>query len=250
MDPYLERPAIWPDLHHRLITALADVLGPRVRPKYVVRVDFRVYRETVTDLELIGRPDVDVRQLREEAVATYQSPESGQPRTVKVPLTDVIRRGYLQVKETASDDVVTVIEVLSPTNKRPGKNRRQYEKKRQAVLDSSTHLVEIDLLRRYPPMPLDGAGTTDHYRILVSRSEERPQADLYLFSVRDPIPTFALPLRSGDEEPDVDLNTALRELYERAGYDLSTDYTQDLVPPLEGDDAAWIAERLERAGLR
>lgn len=250
MDPYLEHPDLWSDLHHRLITTLADTLGPQVRPRYIVRVDFRTYRETVAGLELIGRPDVDVRRVREQAVATYRASEPPQPRTVRVPVTDVIRRGYLQVKDVASGDVITATEILSPTNKRPGKNRRDYEDKRQAILDSSTHLVEIDLLRQYQPMPFEGAGETGHYRILVSRSEKRPQADLYLLSVREPIPTFNLPLRSGDDEPLVDLNTLLHDLYERAGYDLSIDYTRDAVPPLEGKDTAWAAELLREAGLR
>jgi len=251
MDPYLEHPDLWSDVHHRLITTLADTLGPQVRPRYVVRVDFHAYRETVTGLELVGRPDVDVRRvIREQAIATYRATPPSQPRSVRVPVTDVIRQGYLRVKDATSGDVITVIEVLSPTNKRPGKNRADYEKKRQVVLDSSTHLVEIDLLRQHPPMPFEGAGETGHYRILVSRSENRPAADLYLFSVREPIPTFNLPLRPKDNEPLVDLNTLLHDLYERAGYDLSIDYTLDAVPPLEGEDAVWAARLLREAGLR
>ncbi|MBS1251329.1 MAG: hypothetical protein MAG451_00361 [Anaerolineales bacterium] len=244
MDPYLEHPDIWSDLHHRLITALADTLGPEVRPRYVVRVDFRVYRETVSGMELLGRPDADVREIRERAVASYRATGSPQPQTVRVPVTDVVRQGYLQVKDTTSGEVVTVIEILSPTNKRPGKDREEYEEKRQAILDSSTHLVEVDLLRRHPPMPFEGASETGHYRILVSRSAQRPEAELYLFSVRTSILTFSLPLRAGDEEPVIDLNALLRRLYENAGYDLSIDYTRDPIPPLEGEDAGWAHELL------
>ena len=248
MDPYLEHPDLWPDLHHRLITALADALGPQVRPRYVVRVEVRTYRETAAGLELLGRPDVDVGHvMREQAAAAYRAPSPSQPRPVRVPVTGWIRQGYLQVRDPATGDIVTVVELLSPTNKRPGPNRRDYERKRQAILDSSSHLVEIDLLRQYPPMPMEGTGEVGHYRILVSRSERRPQADLYLFSVRDPIPTFPLPLRPGDEEPLVDLNALLHALYDRAGYDLSIDYTRDPVPPLEGEDAAWAAARLRDA---
>ncbi len=251
MDPYLEHPGLWFDVHHRLITTLADTLGLQVRPRYVVRVGVRMYRETISTLELVGRPDVDLsRVVREQAVATYQPARPPQPRTVRVPLTDTIRQGYLQVRDPASGDVITAIDILSPTNKRAGKNRRDYEEKRQAILDSSTHLVEIDLLRQYPPMPFEGTDETAHYRILVSRSEKRPQADLYLFSVREPIPTFNLPLRPGDEEPLVDLNALLHHLYERAGYDLSIDYTLDAVPPLQGEYAVWAADFLREKGLR
>lgn len=251
MDPYLEHPGLWSDVHHRLIIALADTLGPQVRPRYVVRVDIHTYRERVTGLELIGLPDVDVsRVIREQAVGIYRTVTPPQPRPVTVPVTDITRQGYLQIKDVTSGDVITVIEILSPANKRPGRNRADYEEKRQAILDSSTHLVEIDLLRRYRPMPFEGTGESNHHRILLSRSEKRPRADLYLFSVREAIPSFNLPLRSGDDEPLVDLNTLLRDLYERAGYDLSIDYTLDAVPPLEGEDAVWAAEVLRKAGLR
>jgi len=251
MDPYLERPGLWSDVHHRLVIALADTLEPQVRPRYVVRVDVHTYRETVTGLELIGRPDVDVRRtVHEQAVATYRTAPPPQPRPVMVPVTDVLRQGYLQVKDPTSGDVITVIEILSPINKRPGKNRADYEEKRQAILDSSTHLVEIDLLRQYRPMPFQGVSAVDHYRILVSRSEKRSQADLYTFSVREPIPRFSLPLRAGDDEPPVDLNTLLHSLYERAAYDLSIDYTLDPIPPLEGEDAVWAEQFLREASLR
>ncbi|RMF26349.1 MAG: DUF4058 family protein, partial [Chloroflexi bacterium] len=61
--------------------------------------------------------------------------------------------------------------------------------------------------------------------------------------------TFPLPLRPGDEEPLVDLNALLHALYDRAGYDLSIDYTRPPVPPLEGEDATWAAARLRDARL-
>ncbi|MCS7221892.1 MAG: DUF4058 family protein [Anaerolineae bacterium] len=54
-------------------------------------------------------------------------------------------------------------------------------------------------------------------RIPVSRSYRRPRADLYIFSVREPIPIFRLHLRRGYGEPLVDLGRLLYELYDRAG---------------------------------
>jgi hypothetical protein len=76
------------------------------------------------------------------------------------------------------------------------------------------------------------------------RSNLRPQADLYGFNVQEPIPTFLLPLRQGDEEPLVDVGRLLHDLYDRAGYDLSIDYGRDPVPPFDGEDAAWVKELL------
>jgi hypothetical protein len=79
-----------------------------------------------------------------------------------------------------------------------------------------------------------------HDSSLVSRSNRRPQADLYGFDVQDPIPTFSLPLRHGDEEPLVDVGQLLHDLYDRAGYDLSIDYRREPAPPFVGEDADWV----------
>jgi hypothetical protein len=145
--------------------------------------------------------------------------------------------------------VVAAIEILSPSNKRPGsEGRRQYEKKRRTLFGTLTHFVEIDLCRMGPPMPLRGKAPASDYRILVSRSEQRPRADLHPFSVRDPFPSFHLPLQSGDDEPAVDLRAALARVYEEAALDLSIDYGGEALPPLGAADAAWCRELLERAG--
>lgn len=192
----------------------------------------------------IGRPDVaTIREVREPA-EPYAAPSQGQLRTVQVPILDVVEEGYLEVRDVVSGEVVTAVELLSPTNKRAGEGRRQYETKRLTILGSLTHLVEIDLIRAYEPMLVYGDGHHSHYRILVSRSQRRPRADLFTFNVQDPIPAFKLPLRRGDEEPTVDMGELLGELYDRAGYDLSVDYRLDPVPPLEDEDAVWAAQLL------
>jgi hypothetical protein len=99
-------------------------------------------------------------------------------------------------------------------------------------------------------MSMGGNGHSAHYRILVSREERRPKADLLPFSVRHPIPDFTLPLRRGDEDVTVPLNSLLHDLYDRAGYDLRIDYRSDPEPPLEGDDVIWADGLLCQAGFR
>ena len=251
MDPYLEHPAIWPDVHQRLIVALADALGPQLRPRYRAAIEERVY---VTDVEgpfFLGRPDVSVVEVGRTAGPAMQAPVAlVEPRIVQVPLLDRIREGYLEVREAAIGGVVTVVELLLPTNKYPGEGRRLYEEKRMQVLGTRTHLVEIDLLRGGEPMRMWGDGRGSHYRILVSRAERRPRAELYAFNLQDAVPPFPLPLRTGDEEPIVELGPLLHALYDRAGYDLAVDYTADPVPPLEADDAAWAGQLLREKGLR
>lgn len=251
MDPYLEHPESWQGFHNSLIAAVALDLAPRLRPRYYVATEERTYLHAPDRVTFIGRPDVTVLSpvLQEPRAEWRVEPVAGAV-SVEVPVPDVVREAYLEIRQTGSDEVVTVLEILSPTNKRPGEGRRQYEQKRLTIFGSLTNLVEIDLLRAGEPMPMWGNGHGTHYRILVSRARQRPSADLYAFSVRQPIPDFPLPLHPDDPEPPVALNRILHELYERAGYDLRINYRAHALPPLEGEDAAWADALLHQARLR
>ena len=145
-----------------------------------------------------------------------------------------------------SIEVITAIEILSPTNNESKDGRQQYEQKRLKVLASSTSLVEIDLLRGGKPFAMQVVGQpverASHYRIVISRSWQRPSADLYLFDVRQPIPSFLIPLRPGEQEPVLPLNRILHDLYDQGGYDLAIDYTQPADPPLATEDASWAKQ--------
>ena len=248
MNPYLEHPEIWPGVHHWLIVELARFLSPQLRPKYRVAVEVRMYETIGKQSLLVGIPDLTIKGSQPTTkqsitnVAVAQPPT--QPQTVEVPLPETIKQGYLEVREVGSGEVVTAIEILSPINKRSGKGRQQYESKRNKVLGSSTHLVEIDLLRKGQPMPVYHSNMPTNYRILVSRGDRRPQADLYAFNLPDTIPSFPLPLKSGDTEPLVDLQLLLNNIYDQASYDLAIDYTQEPVPPLLEEERVWVNKLL------
>ena len=245
MDPYLEHPALWPDVHNSLIAALRDVLAEAVAPRYYVALEQRAYLLTPDDIVLVGRPDISVvgeRLRRDAAVA----PRQNGVLEVELPMADELREDYLEVREVKTGRVVTVLELLSPTNKVNLDGREQYLRKRGQILLSRTSLVEIDLLRLGEPMPLAGTPIHSDYRILVSREWRRPRAELYAFGVRDAVPSFALPLLRGDSEPSVDLNGVLHELYSRARFDLRLDYTEPAVPPLLPEDDQWAAELIGR----
>ncbi len=252
MNPYLEHPELWPEFHHWIITLIADSLVPQLRPKYRVAIEQRVYQMTDENSVLVGIPDVVVgRNLNTEKQHTNIAVASpSKPVTVIVPMLEEVREGYLEVREVGTREVVTVIEVLSPKNKRSGEGRNAYESKRQQIIGSSSHLVEIDLLRRGQPMPILSNNIQASYRILVSRSNYRPTAELYPFELQEPIPTFLLPLRRGDTEPSVDLQTLLHGVYDRAGLDLAIDYNREPVPSLSEADAAWANELLQQQGLQ
>ncbi len=245
MNPYLEQPEFWRQVHNRLIVALADDLTPLVAPKYRVSIEERIYT-SVDDALLVGIADVAVANRSPTVTGTtLTSAKLAEPSKVKVPIPEQVIERFLEVRSTQSREVVSVIEVLSPKNKRSKEGRAAYESKRQKILGSATNLVEIDLLRLGEPMPILGATDTD-YRILVSRSYRRPDADLYTFDLKDQIPAFPVPLRKGEPEPVVDLQRLLNEVYERARFDLAIDYSQPLKPALTHEEEAWVREILER----
>jgi hypothetical protein len=198
----------------------------------------------------VGRPDFAVVGQSEAGTTPQPSPSAPSVLTVQVPLPDELRETYLEVRETGTDYVVTVLELVSSTNKRAGRGRRIYEDKRMEVLARRTHLVEIDLIRAGEPMPIVGNGGVSDYRILMSRGDCGPSATLYAFGVRQPIPPFSLPLKPAEQEPTVDLGRILHDLYDRAGYDLRLDYTGAPHPPLPPAEAAWADQLLRQKGLR
>jgi Protein of unknown function (DUF4058) len=218
MNPYLE--AIWHDFHERFLPAAAAHLVPQVRPRYIVLIDENVYLHDIPQEErrLIGRPDLSV--VRGGGATTLAAVASVMeaPALVLLPEQDVESLSYLNVLDRESREVVTVVELLSPTNKRPGEHRAQYLAKRSAVRQSDAHLVEIDLLRGGQPMPAEGRPECT-YSVLVSRADRRPQADFWPFGLRDPLPIVPVPLRPGDANARLDLRAILDRIYDESAYE-------------------------------
>ncbi|ASC69747.1 hypothetical protein XM38_006760 [Halomicronema hongdechloris C2206] len=238
MNPYLEQPDYWSDFHNQLVAAIARRLVPQLLPKYRVVTDKWVY--TVTDALTVamGRPDVSIQQRQTNPTPIATTPKAtGHPVKVRVPVPMEMQQSYLEVKDAATQIVVTVLEVLSPANKR-GEGRSKYMAKRQQILGSQTHLVEIDLLRAGQPFLMEPDVAQSHYRILVSRAPQRPLADLYAFNVSDVIPAVPLPLGPEDEDVLLNVQSLLSELYEQLGYDYFIDYEQ--APPMP-----WLAAELQ-----
>lgn len=242
MNPNLENPSLWSEVHSWLIVELARSLNPSLIPKYRAAVEKRVYLDAL----LVGIPDASVFQQNSEAerACVVTTGVLSKPIRVTLPLTEEITERYLEIREVKTGRVVTVVEVLSPKNKRVGEGRDKYLTKRQKVLNSATHLVEIALLRTGSFMPMVEA-IPSHYRILVSRANFRPEAELYPFNLRESIPQFLLPLQSGDQEPVVNLSEVLRQVYQEAALDLAIDYSEQPVPALSESDFQWVRSLME-----
>lgn len=167
MDPYLEQPTFWSSFHQRLLVAIADAIGPQLRLTCYAEVETRTYTDDEDEELLVGIPDALV--MRSARIETPVTPnkETGiatqlRPVQVQLPIPIEVKERYLEIREVGTDAVVAVLEILSPNNKRPGEGRTVYEKKRRTVLNSLSHLIEIDLLRGGAPMAMVGAEAT-HY---------------------------------------------------------------------------------------
>ena len=242
MNPYLELPALWHEFHNRLIVAISDALTPYLQPRYYVAVEIHTYMDDDNLELLVGIPDAIVLAAPKTSMAQPTTTATQtRPRQIQIPMSVEVKERYLEVREVGTHQVITVIEVLSPKNKRKGEGRTAYEKKRQRVLGSSSHLVEIDLLRENTPMPMIGVEETSDYRIVVSRATTRPMADLYEFQLREFIPSFSLPLKPDDPELAVDLQAVVLGVYDRGSYPVRIDYRQPVpLPNLSEADHAWV----------
>ena len=234
MNPYLENPAIWPDFHFSLVAGLANALGSRLPHNYRIDLQQRVEVEAPPGNSFSMAASVVDAPSDESAVVRVRI-----PREVKVI--------SLRVETVPEREVVTVVEALSLTNKRPGEGRRQYIRKREAIVGGLVNLVEIDLLRRWEPMPLETPPPVSDYRILVCWGVESPGALLYPFMVRQRIPKFTLPLLSDDEEsaPEVDLGPIVDTMHQTARYGLIARYHQPPPEPaFEPEVQEWINGRV------
>jgi hypothetical protein len=253
MDPYLEAPDMWPDVHQTLITYIRDAIQLQVRPGYRARIDERIYmvgettRTLYPDVTLLRQPQLEPAMaggpaLMVEAPATT-------PLVMTVPPTES-REPFIKIVHAGGGEVVTVLELLSPANKTPGKGRKLYRRKQHEILRSQTHLVEIDLLSRgQHTVALPESARINlpphRYLICVNRAAaDRWDYELYPLTLAQPLPSLLIPLRP----PDPDITLALQPLfdrcYENGAYADFVDYTRPPEAPLSAAETAWMTAHL------
>jgi hypothetical protein len=258
MDPWLEGPLFFSSIHGHLITFTIQALQERLPAPYYADSGDRVWvdyshRYVEPDANVIraGRPEDGAGGGT--ACVTRSRPTV--IRAVRVA-NDETRERFVNIytRQNEEERVVAVLELLSPANKAPsGPGRRLYEQKQREVLDSPTHLVEIDLLRAgdhvtaVPREQLRAAGAFD-YHVCVNGSDRREGFSVYLFRMQDRLPEIAVPLLPGDGAVPLDLQTIFDRAYDVGPYRRRVRYAEPPVPPLTPDQQAWAADRLRAAG--
>jgi hypothetical protein len=251
MDPYLEG-AEWTSVHAELSSEIARQLAPKLRPKYIVRLSRRFVTELPEDVGIIAGdiyPDAGIVPTeRQSQVAETVAAYGKLPLQMATVMPSRVPHVSVEIRDVANRELVTAIEVLSPTNKR-GEGRREYLDKRQRILCSMAHLIEIDLLRRGHRLPMQKPLPPASYFVFLSRAERRPMVEVWPIQLSMRLPVISVPLLADDPEVTLDLQSALDTVYDVLNYDLSLDYTSPPEVSLEADAAAWANDCLRNAGL-
>jgi hypothetical protein len=247
MDPYLEEPARWGGVHSRLINSISDFLADMVAPHFIVDIEERVYITSpdeparwavVPDIYVVTKPQAEQQVLAPEQITA--------PTLVDPVYPVEIRDRYLEIRDTRNQEVITTIEILSPSNKTTGEQMRDaFYRKREAVMRSTTHWIEIDLLRA-GERPAEVTGKSDYYALLKRGGEPGP-FEVWYFDLRDRLPIIAVPLRPPFPAIALDLQSIFEQVYKRAHYAESVDYTRTPpAPRLPPAERAWLAERIRQ----
>lgn len=254
MDPFIESQK-WEDFHTRFMSAIGDALVPVVRPKYIVDVERRIYLERidptapvktlVADAAIYNRFESQSSEMASDAVALLAQP-SIKPKVCTIPYFEEHRETFVTIRRGSPSEVVTVIELLSPTNKRKGTDgREQYLEKIHALLKTKASLVEIDLLRGGTRSSVSNPPEGDYFA-LVSKPKPRPLVEVYGWVMFDPLPRILIPLSIEDPDVALDLQSVFTLVYDRAGYDYSLNYKQAIEPPCSESELAIVQQSLEK----
>jgi len=232
MDPYIEAQR-WRGFHANMIVAIQEALMPQLLPKYAIDIEERVYiEEEVNGMHhhQLLYPDVAIETVQADA----PSPAGGttvttKPALLTVPILAEHRERFLQIYTLSERQLVTVIELLSPTNKRPNSlGRAEYLDRRQQLYRAGVNLVEIDLLLQGERLPTQEPLPEGDYYVFVARSYRLPKVEVYYWKLGQPLPQIPVPLLQNDPDVWLNLQEVYEQVYARARYDVQLDFSQPL----------------------
>lgn len=225
MDPYIEARPLWKGIHTQLIGELSThQLPPLLAPAYYV--DAEPSLQVSRDRDVY--PDV---QILASATPLSSGPSglglavAEATATIVAPMEEEDEEeSAIYIRQAETEQLVTVIEILSYSNKTTGVAKRaRYLLKRREMLEAGVHLVEIDLLH-WGQRPIQTLPEKP-YHILVSRADERPNTKVWSFGLTEPIPTTPIPLIGPDEYVPLPLQSTLETIYIARNFRRRLDYT-------------------------
>ena len=255
MAPYIEAPDIWSDFHGDVAAEMRVELNRVLQPRYVARLTPHVTYEIVE----IAR-DTAFVLMSESGNPVTPSGDGGSEVTVitarpvesAVEIDVPLRLYTVEVHEMDTMRLVTAIEMLSPVNKRSSHEAyHDYQRKRRALLRSTTHLLEIDLLRGGERPRLAQPVPRAPYYVTLSRVDRRPYVEVWPIQLWEKLPVLPVPLLEPDPDAALDLGTVVAAVYDRGAYARLIDYHRPPPPPaLLDTEATWMDEHLRTQQVR
>lgn len=241
MDPYLEG-SLWTSFHALFVPEIIRLLNPQLRPRYLALA--QKYQEISIGTEIGGAakrmyPDVGVVETGAAALPQSSGSIAAAPVEVKLVMPFPVPHPYIEIRDLEDRELVTVIEFLSPTNK-TGPGRKKYQRKRQRILQSSAHLIEIDLLHQGKRIPVEEPLPPFPYFVFLSRVEKRPTADVWNIRLDQALPSVLVPLTGTDPDVTLDLQQAFRAAYDLGGFEDLIDYAEAPPVALPAEEAQWL----------
>jgi hypothetical protein len=273
MDPYLEAPDIWPDFHDALANEMRGVLNQTLPPPYYARLEMRpeigvVNQDEGTQYKRRIVPDVSVAhppgsEGKQDAVAVLEGPRTAISPSLEITVpSEQGQHTIVEIRDPRRGHrLVTLIEIVSPSCKHPGADRRAYQQKHREVYNSDANLIELDLLRGgdrvlhnlHVESAIAALEPPPDYLVLVNRAWQRAggQVSYQIFAIglRELLPCIPVPLREGEPEVPLDLQYVVNRAYDSGPYRRgAVNYGQPPEPPLREADVGWAAEHLHEQG--
>jgi hypothetical protein len=220
MDPYLEDEPLWAAFQHQLVNCLYQILLPGLVDRYRARIGQRLY-------------------TTEQALFTSVVREEHQEE-------------FIEIRQRNDGRLVTLVDMVSPSNKLTEPGRQAYLSKRREAKASSAGLVEVDLvLQGQPMLDYSREGLPDwDYAVTVTRSNQPERYEIYTATLQKRLPRFRLPLASDDRDTVVDLHAAFTRCYDQGSFGARVDYKRDPAIPMKDEDRVWLHELLKQHKLR
>jgi hypothetical protein len=245
MDPYIEACNLWGDFQHSLLHEIASYLARNTPDRYLVRTGQRSYLALHDSEDKVIYPcPAHVRaavQGGQKKRGTAMTEAAGeQPHILRAYLEEEHREIFLNVYEAGPEQrLVTTVEVLSPSNKRPGTHGWDlYQRKRLSLMVDGVNLVEIDLLRGGQRMPMLDPWPDSPYRLMVARARKPHACLVWKGYFQRPLPTIRIPLAKPDPDISLSMQPLIESIYQRYRYAQTIDYSLPLTPPLKDEEAA------------
>jgi len=130
------------------------------------------------------------------------------------------REEYIEIIRRSDEQLVTLLDVVSPSNKMTTAGREAFLSTRQQAKVARASLVEVDFVLQGQPMldySREGLPTWE-YAVTVTRASQPERHEIYTATLQKRLPRFRVPLAAWDRDIVLDLQTVFSRCYERANF--------------------------------